>query len=47
LDAANFEIEILNKRILSFSKNTGDQTLKDEKKKKQASIENLEKDKKL
>ena len=47
LESSQFEIEILNKRIISFSKNTGDQTTKDERKKKAASIENLEKDRKF
>jgi len=44
VDSLQFEIEILNKRITAFSKNTGEQSLKDEKKKKAASIENIEKD---
>jgi len=34
----------LNKRITAFSKNTGEQNTKDEKKKKAASIESIEKD---
>lgn len=33
LSDAHFDIELLNKRIVSFSKNTGDQTVKEEKKK--------------